>query len=341
MSFTKAAVYSINASIQHASLSGDTSIIAGGTATVTIVPNQGYGLPSTLISVTNAQYSYDNTTGVITLSNPTGAVLILGECPASGMSLAWEWSGYDVDKQGDWSKSGTATQSTSISYTDDYGYNSTSQIVVTASNGSTYQFSTSGDIEGTPVITSNTCTVQLKMEDGWIAENGSLTISCTSGSQTITLTFNWSGWSCLTGDMLVTMADNSQKRIDEIEVGDYVLSYDWDTMQCIPQKVIFTDKNARKSHTEYDKWTFDDGTIIKTVHEHEFYNVENKRMTYMSQWNIGEHAYKEDGTTPALLAHEAVKEEVNHYKITLEKYTNFFVNGLLNGDRNNPANINF
>lgn len=141
--------------------------------------------------------------------------------------------------------------------------------------------------------------------------------------------------------MLVTMADNSQKRIDEIEVGDYVLSYDWGTMQLVPQKVIFTDKNANKSYTEYDKWTFDDGTIIKTVREHEFYNVENKCMTYMSQWNIGEHAHKEDGTTPALIAHEVVKEEVNHYKITLEKYTNFFVNGLLNGDRNNPVNINF
>lgn len=272
-------------------------------------------------------------------SNPSQAVSFTKA--ASGLSLAYEWSG-DADGT-PWSQSGTATQNASIS--DDFAvsaYNSTSQIIVTASGGSAYQFSTSGDIEGAPVITSNTCTVQLKRESSsWIATDGSLTISCTSGSQTIVLEFSWSMWSCLTGDMLVTMADNSQKRIDEIEVGDYVLSYDWGTMQLVPQKVIFTDKNANKSYTEYDKWTFDDGTIIKTVREHEFYNVENKCMTYMSQWNIGEHAHKEDGTTPALIAHEVVKEEVNHYKITLEKYTNFFVNGLLNGDRNNPVNINF
>lgn len=144
---------------------------------------------------------------------------------------------------------------------------------------------------------------------------------------------------CLTGDTLVTMADNSVKRLDMIELGDYVLSFDFDSKMLIPRKVIYTDKNEMKSHTEYDKWTFEDGTEIKTVHRHEFYNLEAQRMKYMDEWSIGEHTYKIDGTTPKLISHKIVKETVRHYKITLEGSTNYFANGLLTGDRNCPKNI--
>lgn len=149
---------------------------------------------------------------------------------------------------------------------------------------------------------------------------------------------DWSCW-CLTGDTLVTMANGSQKRIDEIVLGEEILSFDWNTMTLIPNKVIFTDKDENKTHTEYDVWTFDNGTIIKTVHRHEFYNVEAGRMKYMDEWNIGEHAYCIDGTITALVSHKTIEEEVRHYKITGEKGTNYFANGLLNGDRNCPKEI--
>lgn len=144
---------------------------------------------------------------------------------------------------------------------------------------------------------------------------------------------------CLTGDHLITMGDGSLKRLDEIKCGDYVRSYDWTTNKLVPKKVIFSDADEGKTHVEYDKWTFDDGTIIKTVHRHEFYNAEAKRFKYMDEWKIGEHTYKEDGTKPALVAHELVKKTVRHYKITLEGGTNYFANGLLTGDRNNPKEI--
>ena len=144
---------------------------------------------------------------------------------------------------------------------------------------------------------------------------------------------------CLTGDHLITMGNGSLKRLDKIKCGDYVKSYDWSTNKLVPKRVIFSDADENKTHIEYDKWTFDDGTIIKTVHRHEFYNVEAKRFKYMDEWKIGEHTYKEDGTRPALIAHETIKKTVRHYKITLEGGTNYFANGLLTGDRYNPKNI--
>jgi len=171
---------------------------------------------------------------------------------------------------------------------------------------------------------------------------GSFTVNGSSVSLPYTLTQNSTlvgAFSCLTGDMLITMADNSTKRLDEIEVDDEILSYDWNTMNLVPNKVIFTDKDENKSFIEYHKWTFDDGTVIKTVHRHEFYNVEEKQFKYMDMWSIGEHAYKQDGSMPMLVSHELITEDVRHYKITGEIGTNYFVNGLLNGDRNCPKNI--
>ena len=144
---------------------------------------------------------------------------------------------------------------------------------------------------------------------------------------------------CLTGDTLVTMADGSTKRIDEIALGEEILSYDWDTMTLVPNKVIYTDKDEDKHHTEYDVWTFDDGTIIKTVHRHEFFCCEVGRMQYMDEWQIGQHGYRLDGSKPMIIDHKTVVEDVRHYKITGEKGTNFFANALLNGDRNCPKDI--
>ena len=144
---------------------------------------------------------------------------------------------------------------------------------------------------------------------------------------------------CLTGDTLVTMADGSEKRIDEIALGEEILSYDFATMKLVPNKVIFTDKDMGKTHTEYDVWYFDDGSFVKTVHRHRFYNVEQKAFVYMDEWWIGDHAINRDGEAVALISHERVLETVNHYKITGERGTNYFANGLLTGDRRCPTNI--
>lgn len=130
-----------------------------------------------------------------------------------------------------------------------------------------------------------------------------------------------------------------KKKIQDLKPGDEILSFDWKTMKLVPNKVKYVDGNENKTHYQYDKWIFDDGTIIKTVHKHEFYNVEAKRFKYMDEWNIGDHAYKQDGTKPRLVAHELITEVVKHCTIVGENGTNYFANDLLSGDRTCPKNI--
>ena len=138
---------------------------------------------------------------------------------------------------------------------------------------------------------------------------------------------------CLLGDTLVTMADGSTRQIKDIRKGDKVLSLNLETGEQVTRTVIFSDAAMAKHAASWDEWEFEDGTVIKTAHRHEFYNVEKGKFAYLDEWEIGQHTYKQDGTTPALIKHTVHQEMVNHYKITLEGSTNFFANGLLTGDR--------
>lgn len=140
------------------------------------------------------------------------------------------------------------------------------------------------------------------------------------------------GKSCLTGDTLITMADGTYKRIDEIEFGDSVRTIDPETLEIVADTVTYSDVGNDKTADHYDVWTFSDGTIIKTVRRHRFYNLERRAMVYMDEWNIGEHAYNEKGEAVALVSHERINDTVNFYTIFTEK-NNYFANGLLSGNR--------
>lgn len=137
---------------------------------------------------------------------------------------------------------------------------------------------------------------------------------------------------CLTGDMLITLADGTTKRIDTITLADRVLAYNPETMALEADEIIRCDSDKIKTHSEYDVWTFDDGSVVKTVHRHRLYNAEKQAMVYMDEWNIGEHAIKVDGTKVTLINHINVQEEVRHYTI-FTNHQNYFVNGLLSGNR--------
>ena len=70
---------------------------------------------------------------------------------------------------------------------------------------------------------------------------------------------------CVTGDTLIAMADGSQKRIDEIVVGDEILSYNMETGEV---EVDYVDALIVKYRDIKVTITFTDGTIIKVSDDH-------------------------------------------------------------------------
>lgn len=146
---------------------------------------------------------------------------------------------------------------------------------------------------------------------------------------------------CLLGDTLITMADGSLKRIDEIVPGDEVLSVDTTNGEFFANPVV--DNSASVGGTEgasYDIYTFDDGTVIKTTLGHLFYNVDLGRSVNIDKWELGQRGFTQRKTYAKLIGHEKVNEIAVGYNITCGKNykkTNYFANGILCGD--NKMNI--
>jgi len=76
--------YSVTDSLEHGSVS-PSSVNEGAKLIATITPDTGYELPGTLTDVTmggsSVVYSYNNSTGVVEVSNVTGNIVISGSCP--------------------------------------------------------------------------------------------------------------------------------------------------------------------------------------------------------------------------------------------------------------------
>ena len=154
----------------------------------------------------------------------------------------------------------------------------------------------------------------------------------TTGQKSPTISLGDS-WTCLTGDTWVTMSDGKKKRLRSVKVGDKVLSVDPLTGKIVESEIFESDIKEVKKHNCYDKWTFSDGTTIKTVHRHRFYNIETKSYMHIDECKIGDHFLKEDGSIVELVEHKRVNRTVRHFAIT-PKLHNYFANGMLNGDRN-------
>ena len=204
------------------------------------------------------------------------------------------------------------------------------QFTATGGTG-VYSWSFSGTDVPTLSTEGSTCTVQIPSMGSEDYFSGTLT--CTSGTQTVEIPIEISTYICLTGDTLITMYNGKKKRIDELKFGDEILSFNPASGLLEKDIVYYTDSDQVKIHDHYDKYTFEDGTVIKTVHRHRFYNVDLQRMVHMDTWNEGERAFKQDGTTPALVKkEEGIMEETRHYTL-FSKNQNYFANGLLSGNR--------
>lgn len=179
---------------------------------------------------------------------------------------------------------------------------------------STSQGTTATIYAGTDSTAHDTCT--------------SDTVSIKIGSN-IEITYKYV---CLLGDTYVTTDDDKKKKLKKLKPGDKVKVYNPKTKRFEIGIVAQSDFDKVKTADGYDVWTFDDNTQIKTVYDHSIYNVETQKMLHISEWKIGYHAYKEDGSITALVSHKHINRKVRHYSLNVTNH-NFFINGILNGDR--------
>ena len=142
------------------------------------------------------------------------------------------------------------------------------------------------------------------------------------------------GGSCVTSDTLVTLADGTQKRVDELTYADQLLV--WDFYQgkyvAVPAALIV--------NHGYDNWTvielvFDDGTVVKTISAHAFFDADTNAWELLNANNAQEyigHAFvKMDGDsyeTVTLVDINIYEQYTESYSLVSAYHYNFVTEGM-------------
>jgi hypothetical protein len=154
--------------------------------------------------------------------------------------------------------------------------------------------------------------------------------------------FKYSGGSCFVAGTKVTMSDGTQKNIEDVEIGDEVLSLNENGLLLESKKVIGTKKPI---HDDMVKYVFANQTEIVCTFDHPFYVdggelasytpfLTNKRYELgkeVRQIKVGDLVYLSNGSSRT-----AVKDiveldlgDTQTYIITVEDNHNFYANEIL------------
>ena len=310
--------YTISTSVTNGTYSGGNTIKSTGTATITIVPSSGYALPAS-VSVSGATYSYNSTTGVISLSSATGNVSINAICEATVSSY-------------------------NVTVINNYHYNGVSLLVYDADGESNYLGSVSTGSQDTFSISSGYIT--LKTDDwhnpivncsgytGGISvksDSGNIEVFNVTGNGTISC----SPYSCYIEGTLITLSDGSYKNVEDITYNDELLVWNFDEGKFDSAKPLWLQK--QKQALKYNHLVFSDGSELNTVNQHRIFNIEAGKFTYpmTDETPIGTHTLNDKGEVVSLIYKDEIEKEVNYYNIITNYHMNCFAGKILTSCRLN------
>lgn len=144
--------------------------------------------------------------------------------------------------------------------------------------------------------------------------------------------------SCFVAGTQILMADNSQKNIEDVKVGDNVMGYDEKTKQLVKQTVLEVESPVRD---HFVKVTLADGTVLGMTNEHPLYTTngwksispentakENASLK-VGTLKTGDKVLKNTGEYVEVVAMEHNAGNVQTYNLKKVSGTNdFFANGV-------------
>ena len=145
--------------------------------------------------------------------------------------------------------------------------------------------------------------------------------------------------SCLVEGTLITMADGTQKKVEDLKVGDVILVFNHVTGKFEAAPLIFnTHDKANAADHDVLYLNFSDGTEIKIVASHGFFDMTLMKYVYITYDNYEEfighsfYALDADGNAKTITLTEAHinKEHVRVFCPVTYFHMNSIANGLLN-----------
>lgn len=215
--------YNISVETTHCTYTGASTIAINGTATITFTVDSAYKLTANDITVKNATKSYDESTKVLTLSNPTGSVTVKATAQVIVYTITESLSG--VTATGSHPTTVPATSSTLLlTYSAQTGYNLPSSVVVSGAvstwnknSGKLTLYNIDGDISITitgerityPITENLTNVTKSGTHPTFIAYGATITLQYATASgyefpTSVTITGADSDWKPVTGILTIT-----------------------------------------------------------------------------------------------------------------------------------------
>lgn len=142
---------------------------------------------------------------------------------------------------------------------------------------------------------------------------------------------------CFVEGTLITLADGTQKKVEDINYGDEVLCYDFNEGKQTTSPIEFVMKKMQSNF--YYKVTLSDGTILKLVgangKSHRLYNATKQSFIYPQDFEENDYALKENGTLVTISSIEKIEKKVNFYNIASKDHINVYAEGVLTSNRLN------
>lgn len=144
---------------------------------------------------------------------------------------------------------------------------------------------------------------------------------------------------CFVSGTKITMSDISYKNVEDVQIGDMVLSYNFSTSKVENQKVKGI---GSKTVDKIVRYLFNDNSILESTLDHPLYSEQNGWVSADSNYTmnvyglktkkveVGMKIFKQDGTNPNITSIEIISESTVVYNVkTVENNHNFFANNLL------------
>lgn len=161
-------------------------------------------------------------------------------------------------------------------------------------------------------------------------------VAVTPTSNSVSVTTVWQPvrtWTCLEEGTLITMADGSQKPIEDVRDGEMIMGYDFEKNEPTPSVVLLNTITSDEDHANY--FIFDNGDTINCTDCHEFYSVDKGRSCWVDEVSEGERFLNASGEITTLRAiHKRVftYDRKQFYQLISSNNT-YYANNILNSLR--------
>ena len=134
---------------------------------------------------------------------------------------------------------------------------------------------------------------------------------------------------CLAAGTLITLADGSQKYIEDIAYDDALLVWDFDHGRFADSKPLWIMQG--QAARAYNALRFSDGSTLRTVGQHRVFNKEAGGFTYplTDATPLGTATYNQFGGEISLVEKGVVASPTIGYNIITDYHLNLFANGIL------------